>query len=33
MEWEMAESMTEDCIDGGTDTQLIIRFPVSLEFG
>ena len=28
MEWEMAESMTEDCIDGGTDTQLIIRFPL-----
>jgi hypothetical protein len=29
MEWGMAESMTEDCIDGGMVPQLIIRFPVS----
>ena len=29
MEREMAESMTEGCVDGGMVSQLIIRFPVS----
>ena len=29
MEWEMAESMTEDGVDGRMVSQLIIRFPVS----